>query len=287
MDHRSEHTIEKMCRVLGVSSSGYYRWRKATPSARNLENKQFTEHIHRIHLYSKGTYGSPRVALEMKEQGYTISRPRVARLMKIAGLSGEIRPKYVCTTDSDHLYKVADNILDRRFNWPLRGQALVSDITYIHTSEGWLYLTVIIDLATRKVTGWSLSSDMTAVNTTIKAWNMAIVHQPITGPVIFHSDRGVQYAADGFTSVLQASGQVIQSMSRKGNCWDNAVAESFFKTLKSESIYRSEVMSKKQTEIAVFEYIETWYNTRRKHSSIGYRTPTQQEQIIIQHTLAS
>lgn len=281
MDHRTEYAIERMCFVLEVSTSGYYGWLKRKPSCRAVENKKVTERIHRVHAQSKGTYGSPRVTQELHDQGYFISRPRVARLMREAGLSGEITPKFVRTTHSDHLYRAADNILDRRFEWSLPGQAWVSDITYIDTSDGWLYLTVIIDLATRRVIGWALSTDMTAHNTTQAAWKMAVLNCPIDKPLIFHSDRGIQYAADSFTGLLSQYPLVTQSMSRKGNCWDNAVAESFFKTLKSESIYRQGVLSRKETELAVFEYIEAWYNTRRKHSSIMYRSPVQHEQIIL------
>lgn len=164
MDHRTEHTIEKMCKTLEVSTSGFYRWASSRPSKRAVENKKITERIRHLHVQSKGTYGSSRITVELRDLGCPISRPRVARLMKAAGLSGERKPKFVCTTDSEHLYKVADNVLNRCFEWSLPGQAWVSDITYIHTSQGWLYLTVIIDLATRRVIGWSLSSDMIYLN---------------------------------------------------------------------------------------------------------------------------
>lgn len=276
-----------MCAVLGVSTSGYYKWKVRQPSLRAIENEELTEHITRIHSQSKGTYGSPRITQAMHRSGYFISRPRVAKLMKAANLLGDRRAKYICTTQSEHLYKTVSNVLNRRFDWPLLKQAWVSDLTYIHTSQGWLYLTVVIDLASRKVIGWSLSSDMTCENTTIAAWEMAVLHQPIDKPLIFHSDRGVQYAADSFTRLLAKEPFVTQSMSRKGNCWDNAVAESFFKTLKSECIYRNQVLSKKQTELAVFEYIETWFNTQRMHSSIGYKTPSQQEEILINQQMAA
>jgi transposase InsO family protein len=276
-----------MCKTLGVSKSGYYAWKPRKPSLRAVENKEITERIHRVHAQSKGTYGSPRVTDVLRDEGVSVSRPRVARLMNLAGLSGEQKPKFVSTTQSDHSYRIADNLLNRQFSWPFTGQAWVSDITYIHTLDGWLYLTVIIDLATRRVIGWSLSSDMTTENTVIDAWKMALLNYPIDKPLIFHSDRGVQYAADSFTGLLSDQHLVTQSMSRKGNCWDNAVAESFFKTLKSECIYRQQILTKKETELAVFEYIETWYNTRRKHSTIMYRTPMQQEQIIFQQTQAA
>ena len=276
-----------MCKTLKVSTSGFYRWASSRPSKRAVENKKITERIHHLHAQSKGTYGSPRITVELHDLGCSISRPRVARLMKAAGLSGERKPKFVCTTDSEHLYKVADNVLNRCFEWSLPGQAWVSDITYIHTSQGWLYLTVIIDLATRRVIGWSLSSDLKADHTTVAAWKMALINCPIEKPLIFHSDRGVQYAADSFTGLLSQERLVTQSMSRKGNCWDNAVAESFFKTLKSECIYRQAILTRKETELAVFEYIETWYNTRRKHSSIRYRTPRQHEEIILNQSQAA
>jgi transposase InsO family protein len=194
--------------------------------------------------------------------------------MKQANLRSIIQKKYVVTTtDSKHTYPVAENRLNRQFNPVKPGQAWVSDLTYIRTGEGWLYLTIIMDLYDRKVVGWALSKSMKAAETTIPAWQMAIKNRPIERDLIFHSDRGVQYACHAFTRLLQKHPLVVQSMSGKGNCWDNAVAESFFKSLKSELVYQQEFQTRTTAKQAVFEYIEIWYNRQRRHSALGYLSP--------------
>lgn len=241
--------------------------------------------IREIHQRSKRTYGSPRIAAELQASGVEASRVRVARLMKQASICSEHKKKYKATTDSKHDHPVAKNLLDRNFQPEEIGQAWVSDLTYIWTGQGWLYLTVIIDLAIRKVIGWALSHNMTAQCTTVAAWKMAIQHQPITKELIFHSDRGVQYACAEFTQLIDLDQHVTQSMSRKGNCWDNAVAESFFKTLKVECLYRQHFDLKAQAEVAVFEYIETWYNTQRRHSTLGYMAPQEYEQFLLNNKM--
>jgi putative transposase len=233
-----------------------------------------TVRIQKIHAKSRNTYGSPRIAKELRAQGMPVSRPRVARLMRCAGLRSIVARKYrVATTDSKHGFRVAQNLLDRDFQTGIRGRAWVSDLTYIRTTEGWLYLTTVIDLADRAVIGWALSTNMTANDTSMAAWKMAVHNRPVTKDLIFHSDRGVQYACADFTKLLKAYPNVRQSMSRKGNCWDNAVAESFFKTLKSECTDHLNRLNMKQTGMAVFEYIECWYNTQRRHSALNYMTP--------------
>jgi len=269
-----------MCRVLRVSKSGYYRWLRAEPSKRSIDNQAFTVRIRQIHEKSKQTYGSPRIAAALQSQGLTISRPRVARLMKQAGIRSEYKKKYRATTDSKHDHPVADNLLDRNFQPENIGQAWVSDLTYIATAQGWLYLTVIIDLAMRKVIGWALSSTLSACDTSVAAWNMAIRQQPLTRELIFHSDRGIQYACTQFRELLARDERVKQSMSRKGNCWDNAVVESFFKSLKVECLYRQRFETRTQAELTVFQYIEAWYNTHRLHSALGYLSPAEYEQIL-------
>lgn len=276
-----------MCKVLGASKSGYYKWLNSEPSNRAIENQDLTGKIREIHQRSKRTYGSPRIAAELQAEGVSVSRPRVARLMKQASIHSEHKKKYKATTDSKHDHPVAENLLDRNFQPGQIGQAWVSDLTYIWTLQGWLYLTVIIDLATRKVIGWALSKDMSALSTSVAAWKMAIRRQLITGMLIFHSDRGIQYACKEFKELIAEHQHVKQSMSRKGNCWDNAVAESFFKTLKVECLYRQDFETRAQAEIAVFEYIETWYNTNRRHSAIGYMSPEEFEQFLLNNKMVA
>ena len=198
--------------------------------------------------------------------------------MKVAGIRSVVHRKFkIRTTDSNHNYPIAKNLLDRKFAPGAVARAWVSDITYIRTTQGWLYLTVIVDLADRKVVGWSLSETMKTYDTVMPAWKMAIKNRPIVTPLIFHSDRGVQYACHEFRNVLKAHPLVVQSMSRKGNCWDNAVAESFFKTLKSELIYTTEPTTMAEAKVNVFEFIEIWYNRKRMHASLGYLTPAEYE----------
>lgn len=228
---------------------------------------------------SKGRYGSPRIASELRCDGITASRPRIARLMKKHGIRSIMKRKYRATTNSSHLYPVNENLLLQDFSTTDIGQKWVSDITYIRTGEGWLYLTAILDLADRKVVGWSMDSGMNARSTVVAAWEMAIKNRPITHGLIFHSDRGIQYASHEFRRCLKGI-PVLQSMSRKGNCWDNAVAESFFKTLKTEMVYHRKFETRAQAKLEIFDYIEVWYNRKRRHSALGYITPAQVEEKI-------
>lgn len=264
-----------MCKVLGVSRSGYYEWLKRKPSKREVENQDLMKRIRNIHKKSKRTYGSPRITRELEEKCIYVSRPRIARLMRKANIRGIAKKRFVATTNSKHNFPVAANLLDRVFTTSRQCEVWVSDITYVRTGEGWMYLTVIIDLWDRKVIGWSVSKTLKAKDTVIPAWRMAIANRPITEKIIFHSDRGVQYACNEFKNRLSAHPMVIQSMSRKGDCWDNAVAESFFKTIKTEWIYQYKYATRKQAELSVFEYIETWYNTQRRHSSLNYLSPVE------------
>ncbi len=275
-----------MCQVLSVSKSGYYKWLNGGPSRRAVENKELTEKIRAVYERSKRVYGSPRITEELRAQGEKVSRPRVARLMQKAEIRSETKKKYVATTDSKHSHPVAENLLDRDFQAEQPGQVWVSDITYIRTGQGWLYLTVIIDLAMRKVIGWALSQSLSAQDTSIAAWEMAIRRQPPKPGLLFHSDRGIQYACAEFRQALEGQGLVKQSMSRKANCWDNAVAESFFKTFKVELVYRNRFETRDRAQIAVFEYIEAWYNTQRRHSAIGYMSPADYEQFLLNSKMA-
>ena len=272
----NQFPIEKMCKVLKVSRSSYYDWLSRVPSDRAIERQLLTEKIVEIHRCSKGRYGSPKITKELNDQGIRTSRPRVARIMKNEGIKSITHKRFrVNTTDSNHKHAIADNHLNRDFSAQQAGRKWVSDITYIFTAVGWLYLTIIQDLYDRKIVGWSLSDNMTAQDTVVAAWKMAITNRPLTGQqLIFHSDRGVQYASDEFRKLL-ARKPVLQSMSRKGNCWDNAVAENFFKILKSEQVNHQQYLSLLQAKNDVFEFIEVWYNRKRKHAYLGYMTPEQ------------
>lgn len=279
--------VEKMCQVLKVSKSGYYCWLKSGPSKLWLENQKLSLLIQSIFELSHSSYGSPRIKEELQALGYEVSRPRVARLMKANHLFARRKKKFKITTDSKHNYPIAPNLLNQNFKVSRQNQVWVSDITYIHTKQGWLYLTVIIDLFNRKIVGWSLSSNLTTENTIIKAWNMAIKNQPITQSLIFHSDRGIQYASYRFTNIIKNNSLVKQSMSRKGNCWDNAVAESFFKSLKVEWVYKHNYQLRSQAELSIFEWIETWYNKKRRHSYLGYKTIDEFELNMYNQNLAA
>lgn len=269
-----------MCEVLEVKRSGYYAWLKRPKSKRKIENEALVLEIRSIHQQSRQRYGSPKITAELRRQGGSASRPRVARLMKEAGIRAKTSKKYRQTTHSNHSQPIAPNRLNRQFEVAQLAQVWVSDITYIWTTEGWLYLTVIMDLADRKIIGWALSQGMSVEETSLPAWQMACKNRPPEEGLIFHSDRGIQYAAQAFTEAL-VSQNVRQSMSRKGNCWDNAVAESFFKILKAEIGQHIRFTSQKIAQITIFEFIEIWYNRQRIHSSIGYRTPLEMEQLLI------
>jgi len=271
--HKLKYPVEKMSKILDVSTSGYYNWLKSGPSDRWLENRKIIELIEDIFEESHQSYGSPRMAVELENRGYKVSRPRTARMMKALGVEARRRRKFKNTTDSNHNYPVSPNLLNQNFSVKRKNQVWVSDITYIETTKGWVYLTVIIDLFDRKVIGWSLSEDMTAENTVIKAWYAAIENRPIKRKLIFHSDRGSQYASTTFRNILKSyKKRVKQSMSRKGNCWDNAVAESFFKSLKTEWVYKNHYNMYSDAEISIFMWIETWYNRNRRHSALNYKT---------------
>jgi len=267
-DFSSMFPIEKMCKTLKVSRSAYYGWLKRKPNKRDIENEYLTQKIRKIYHESRRTYGSPRITLALRNQGIRVSRNRVARIMKKENLRSIIRKKFVVTTDSKHNYPVVGNLLKRNFHVHGTGKVWVSDITYVRTSQGWLYLTVIIDLGDRKVIGWSLSRSLKAIDTVVPAWIMAVNNRPITQKLIFHSDRGVQYACNEFKNLLAGYKLVERSMSRKGDCWDNAVAESFFKNLKVECVYQNNYKTREQAALSIFEYIESWYNTGRIHTTL-------------------
>lgn len=281
-DNRHNFPIVKMSEVFKVSRSGYYRWLGRGPSKRAVENKRLKKRIKEIWEESGKTYGSPRIHQQLLAEEEKTSRPRVARLMKAEGIQSQIRRKWVQTTDASHSYPKAPNLLAREFNPDRLGQAWVSDITFILSEEGWLYLTTVMDLADRQIIGWSLSKGMKALETIIPAWKAACERRPIWRQLLFHSDQGIQYACREFTQLLKANPLITQSMSRKGNCWDNAPAESFFKTFKAELGVDTTHLNYKQVRQAVFHFIEIWYNRKRLHSTLDYKTPAEMEQYLTQ-----
>jgi len=260
--------------MLGVDRSGYYKWLKAGKSKREQSNERLLILIRREYFKSKCLYGSPRITAILKKDNVACSRPRVARLMREDGLFSKVKRKYKTTTDSKHKYAISTNLLDQKFTVPKPNEVWVSDITYIPTREGFIYLTTVMDLYNREIVGHSKSISLKADDTTIKALKNAYIKRKPKVGLIFHSDRGVQYACNNFRKLLKSYG-MKQSMSGKGNCYDNAVSESFFKTLKTELIYlkKGGYKSRVEAKREIFEYIECFYNSKRLHSSLGYYTP--------------
>ena len=284
MDHANEFPVKKMSEVFEVSRSGYYRW---------LEHKDFhaekeevlERQIKSVFEESRATYGSPRVHQQLQKMEVDISQSTVARRMQSLKITPKIKKRFKNTTDSKHDLKISPNRLNREFTVTALARVWVSDITYIRLRHSFVYLTTVIDLADRMVVGWSLSDNMTDEDTVIAAFKKAVRNRPILPGLIFHSDRGSQYVSDEFRKLLDSE-KCIQSMSRKGNCWDNAVAESFFKTIKVESLYRHKFENAQQVYSAIFDYIDGWYNTRRIHSSLGGKSPREMEGFLAANWVA-
>ncbi|MDN6309424.1 MAG: IS3 family transposase [Psychroflexus sp.] len=271
-NHETLYPIEKMCKMLGIGLRSYYDWKSNSISDRKLRSIAIKEEIKTIYFKRKQRYGSPRITMDLQAQGIKVSRVTVAKYMRSMKLRSKLGRKFKATTDSKHTHRIMGNILNREFKVISPSKVWVSDITYIHTKEGFLYLTTVIDLYDRQCIGWSISEGMSTEETSLAAWKMAVKNRSITKGLVFHSDRGVQYACEKFVNTLNSYKIITRSMSRKGNCWDNAVAESFFKTLKSEQIYGNKLVSKAQMKMDLFEYIEIWYNRERRHSAIGNLT---------------
>lgn len=274
--------ISFSCETVEASRSGYYDWRGRPPSERASENARLVEDIKRVHAKSRGLYGSPRVAEALKAEGQPVNEKRVARLMSKNEIKSKTHKKFkVCTTNSNHNLPIAPRVCkteDVPTSVMAADQVWVGDITYVATKEGWLYLAIFMDLFTRKIVGFSLADHMRA-DMVVDALQMGIQRQNVEpGTLIIHSDRGVQYASQEFRDKLNAE-DFIASMSRRGNCWDNAFAESFFRSLKVELVYLTTYATRAQAAAAIFEYIEVFYNRERLHSSIGYITPIQFEQL--------
>lgn len=270
-ESRSGFRLGKMCKVLEVSRSGYHKYLRSQMSQRRLENMLIAEEIKRIYKKKHGRYGSPRIHEEIRKSGKRINKKRIARLMRINKIRAITKRKYKATTNSAHDKPVAENLLNQKFMATELNKIWVSDITYIWTKEGWLYLAVILDLFSRRIIGWSMSESISA-NLIVAAIRQALLNRTPVEDMIFHSDRGSQYASDQVKSLLRQN-KITQSMSRKGNCYDNAVAESFFHTLKVELVYTKTYATRVEAENDIFEYIEIFYNRQRKHSAIKYFSP--------------
>lgn len=290
--HRGEFSVVLMCRVLTVSTAGFYAAQRRLPSARAARDEQLRVQIRTVHRQSRRRYGAPRVHAELKGQGERVSKKRVARLMQADGLRGRRRRRFVSTTDSRHTEPVAPNTLDRQFavetvrtTFGGVDRVWAGDITFIPTREGWLYLAVLLDLASRRVIGWALATTVSH-ELAVAALRMALrQRRPMPG-VLHHSDRGVQYASAPYRRWLAAH-RVTVSMSRKGNCWDNAVVESFFATLEVELLQDAAWATRDQARRDIFEFIEVWYNRQRRHSSLGYRSPAQYEAHLLEQAEAA
>lgn len=282
---KATYPVRVLCRTLQVSASGFYAWCRRGLSSRAREDAVLKVEIRAAHTASNRTYGSPRILADLNANGQRVGRKRVARLMREEGIEGQRKRRFRTTTDSRHSHPVAANHLNRDFSASAPNEVWVSDITYIWTREGWMFLAAIMDLFSRRVVGWSMDShiDQTLV---LEALGMALrTRQPKPG-LLHHSDRGVQYAGADYQKQLRKSG-IVCSMSRKGDCWDNAVAESFFSTLKSELVHRVNYVSRSQAKASVFEYIETFYNPRRRHSALGYLSPVEHERAAARNGLAA
>ena len=273
-DHRNEFPIRKMAAVLNVSKSRYYRWIE-NPCVKEKRDSDLAERIGKIFDESKKQYGSPRIHSELLDQGIACGHNRVAKIMRNKGIKARIKRKYKVTTDSNHDYPVAQNIVNRQFNVDTPNKVWVSDITYIWTNEGWLYLCIVLDLFSRKVVGWAMSQNIDT-QLVMDSFTMAVLTRNPGKGLIFHSDRGVQYASHDFRKLLKDN-HAVQSMSRKGNCWDNACAESFFSTLKNEEVFHKNYRTRKEARSSIFEYIAVFYNRFRKHTFLDYVSPEKYE----------
>ncbi len=274
-EYDRRYPIRLMCRALAVSAAGYYAWRARPESARSVSARTILSAIRVIHRDSRETYGSPRIWNALVKQGHRIGEHRVARLMRQDGIRAKTVTTWRATTQSQHRFSVAVNTLDRAFTVEAPNQVWAGDITYVWTLEGWLYLAVLLDLYSRRVVGWAMSQRIT-VELAEQALTMALENRAPTAGLLHHSDRGSQYAATSYQRLLDEYG-LIPSMSRRGNCWDNACVESFFGTLKRELVYHRRYVTREEARQDIFEYIEVFYNRQRRHSTLGYHSPAEYE----------
>ena len=272
-DNRDRFPVVRMCGVLDVTVSGYYAWRGRPESRRSRDNSRLLVHIRAAHKASKEVYGSPRIHQELQKDGIGCSQGRVARLMRANGIRSKRSRKWKATTDSNHNLSTAPNILERQFNVERPDTVWVADITYVWTREGWLYLAVVLDLCSRLVVGWAMSKRLKC-QLALSALEMALERRRPVAGMLHHSDRGSQYASREYQKLLAAHG-IRCSMSRKGDCYDNAVAESFFGSLKRERVHHRRYRTRAEARTDLFEYIEVFYNQKRLHSSLGYLAPAE------------
>lgn len=269
--YRSLYRVEKMCRILNIGRSSYYTWKNRSKSMRDKENERLVFKIKLVHGKSRKTYGSPRITAELRASGIRCGKNRIARLMRENGIMAKTKRRFKITTDSKHNLPIAPNLLNQEFTADAPNKTWTGDITYIWTRRGWMYLAVVEDLFNREIVGWSMRKRITK-DIAIKALTMAIQRKRPPKGLIFHSDRGSQYASHEFRKLLNKYG-CVQSMSGKGNCYDNAVTESFFHTLKTELVYSEKYRTRSEARQSIFEYIEIFYNRVRRHSYLGYVSP--------------
>ena len=277
-DHADRFPVRLMCRALRVSAAGYYAWGQRPESHRMKCNRALLERIRVLHALSRRTYGSPRLTQDLRDTGYPVSENRVARLMRENAIRAKTVKKWKATTHSAHKLPVAANTLDRQFTVNQPDRVWAGDISYVWTDEGWLYLAVVLDLFSRAVIGWAMGSRLTASLAT-EALTMALWRRKPGKELLHHSDRGVQYASGDYQRRLADAG-ITCSMSRKGNCWDNACVESFFGTLKKELVHHRHYATREEAKQDIFEYIEVFYNRQRRHSTLGYRSPAEFEAMM-------
>ena len=275
---KDDYSVAMMCRQLKVSRSGYYAWATREPSLHQQQDDKLVVEIKTAHKDSRGSYGSPRIVRDLKERGFKVGRRRVARLMRDNGITGHVPRRFRRTTDSKHGLDVAGNVLDREFEVDAPDKVWATDITYIRTWEGWMYLAVVVDLFSRRVVGWSMATHM-RTGLVLGALRMALGRRSPRPDLLHHSDRGSQYASHSYRQELDSRG-ITCSMSRKGDCWDNAVVESFFATLKKDLIHRRPWPSVRGARTAIAEYMEVFYNRKRRHSKLGYVSPAEFEKRV-------
>ena len=278
-EHRDLFSVSRMCRQLAVSRTGYCQWRTREPSARSRANERLDAQVAAIHRESRRSYGRERIHRQMVEQRMPVGRERIRKSLKRQGLRPVYRRPYRVTTDSSHNKPVAPNLLERRFGGWTMNQAWTADITYVATEEGWLYLAVVMDLASRRIVGWSMS-DRIKANLVCEALKSAYWQRKPGPGLIMHTDRGSQYASKPHRDLIRDF-RMRASMSGKGNCWDNAAMESFFKTLKVERVYQVRYSTRAQARLDIVNWIEGFYNRERLHSSVGYRTPVAAEHSLV------
>ena len=274
-ERRAEWPVTALCRVLEVSRSGFYAWRSREASGTDVRREELTAQVKAIHAEVKARYGSPRMHAELVARGHACCVNAVARVMRDAGIAAKTWRKFRQTTDSNHPHPVAENVLGREFEAAEPNASWVADVTYVPTREGWLYLAVVVDLFSRMVVGWSMAATMTS-RLVVDALSMAVAGRRPGVGLVAHSDRGSQYASEHHRRVLSEAGATC-SMSRRGNCWDNAPMESFFASLKKELVHDEDYATREAARASIFEYVEVFYNRARRHSTLGYLTPTEYE----------